>query len=46
MYRGQYVNIVGKNALNGTFTAQVQNSTKIIPDVLAANCEPIPEVNG
>jgi hypothetical protein len=39
MYHGQYVNVVGKNDLTNTFTLQVQNNTKVIPDVSPGECK-------
>lgn len=39
MYRGQYVNVIGKNDLTNTFTLQVQNNTKAIPDVSPGECK-------
>ena len=39
MYHGQYVNVVGKNDLTNTFTLQVQNNTRVIPDVSPGECK-------
>lgn len=43
MYHGQYVNVIGKNDLTNTFTLQVQNNTKVIPDVLPGECKEVDE---
>ena len=39
MYHDQYVNVIGKNDLTNTFTLQVQNNTKVIPDVSPGECK-------
>lgn len=39
LYHGQYVNVIGKNDLTNTFTLQVQNNTKVIPDVSPGECK-------